>query len=251
MCALNLMKCLLHSIASATEGRNDGSKEMVGTGDEKTEPMDVHDKQEVNTFSTPQSAATQAPIQPRNVKTDDDKKVLFSIGPGGGTPHTNADKLMHRNTSPRPEPLASSSAVFETNADIPQDMMHPPKSAPPTSAHKHAHTVEKHFSSPEFSNAKQPDTPLNESQHIYSQFSETGPKGDYQAQVSIVDLPSEISPKVSMDDEAIMQRQQKRFKMIEEQNRTKLLQFKQTYSDPYSYKTTERVQSKQRRGQGG
>lgn len=226
------------------------------------EPMSVDDEQPAALTST-ESSATPAPGQPKKMKADDDNKaVSFSIGPNQqqptgqvGTPHTNADEPKGSSAQPEPLKIPTSSAIFQTNADIPQEMAAgPPFSAPPTPAHRqHAQTVGKQFSHPQFSNMKEISEALDESQHIYSQFSETGPKDEYKSQVSIIDLPSAIDPvltqKVSMEDEAIMQRQQQRFKMIEEQNKTKSFQFKQ-YSDPYSYKSTERVQSKQRRAQG-
>lgn len=237
----------------------------VGKGEDikgtMAEPMSMDDKtKQPATLTAPESAAIPIPGQPQNMKTDDNKAVMFSIGPSQqptghvGAPHTNADEAIDKSSGqPVPQKAASSSALFQTNADIPQEMMDPPFSAPPTPAHRHhAQIVGKQFSTPLFGSIKETTEALNEPQHIYSQFSETNLKDEYQSQVSVVDLPSEIHPvqKVSMDDEAIMQRQQQRFKMIEEQNKTKSLQFKQTYSDPYSYKSTERVQSKQRRGQG-
>ena len=227
------------------------------------EPMSVGDEQPA-TLTPAESLAIPAPGQPKKMKADDDNKaVSFSIGPSQqqqkqtsqvnvGTPHTNADEPKGSSAQPKPLKIPTSSAIFQTNADIPQEMAAgPPFSAPPTPAHRqHAQTVGKQFSHPQFGNISEA---LDESQHIYSQFSETGPKDEYKSHVSVIDLPSGIDPaltqKVSMEDEAIMQRQQQRFKMIEEQNKTKSLQFKQ-YSDPYSYKSTERVQSKQRRAQG-
>lgn len=224
--------------------------------------MSMDDEQPA-TLTAAESSAPPAPGQPQKMKADNNSKaVLFSIGPNQqqptsqvGAPHTNADVPKDSGAQPEPLKIPSQSSIFQTNADIPQEMAAgPPFSAPPTPAHKHGHTVGKQFSSPLFSNIKETSEALDESQHIYSQFSETGPKDEYKSQVSVIDLPSGIYPahtqKVSMEDEAIMQRQQQRFKMIEEQNKTKSLQFKQTYSDPYSYKSTERVQSKQRRAQG-
>jgi len=201
----------------------------------------------------------QAPIpaltQPQDREANDKRPVVFSIGPSplpppagnAGTLRTNADQPMDNDLCVQPKVAT----VFPTNADIPREIMGPPFSAPPTPAHRNAHTVGKQLSSPLFSNVNVIPEGLDESQHIYSQFSEVGPPRDeYQSQISYVDLPADIYPvqhKVSMEDEAIMQRQQQRFKMIEEQNKAKTPQFKQTYSDPYSYKNTDRVQAKQRR----
>lgn len=239
----------------------------------KDEPMSIDDNLSEDqpatltasgsaTLTAAESAAIPTPIQPQNVKVDEKRPVVFSIGstplPASqvGAPQTNADQQPDNNSGIKPGPInvaSTSAAAFQTNADIPQEMMTPPFSAPPT-AHKHIPTVGKQNSTPQLSNTKDviPEA-LNESrQHVYSQFSEAGLKDKYQSQMSFVDIPSRISPaqKVSMEDEAIMQRQQQRFKLIEEQNKTKPLQFKQTYSDPYSCKYTERVQAKQKRGQG-
>ena len=214
---------------------------MKSTEDEKVEPMSLVTDEQPTTLTPADSTKTNmpAPIQEQNKATDDQKEVVFSIGPGSpqriGAPHTNADKAVDGHSGVHPEPLKipPSSKSFQTNADIPQDVTGPPFSAPPTPAHRqHAHPVGKQLSTPQFSN-------IPETKPVY------GPKDELHSQISYGDLP-----KVSMDDEAIIQRQQKRFKIIEEQNKTKPLQFKQTYSDPYSYKSTERAQSKQRRAQG-
>ena len=233
------------------------SKETVATGkgedvkntkDENVEPMSVvaTDDQPatLTAADTTESTGVPAPTQSQDMKTDDQKPLAFSIGPSVqpmGAPHTNADKPMDEDLCAHPEHIniPTSSASFHTNAEIPEDVMGPPFSAPPTPAHRqYSYTVGKQLSTPLMTNVPKLEA-LNESQH--------GPKDELHTQISYGDLPV---PKVSMDDEAIMQRQQQRFKKIEEQNKTKPLQFKQTYSDPYSYKSTERVQSKQRRAQG-
>ena len=227
-------------------GATGKGEDVKNTEDEKVEPMsEVMDEQPA-TLTAAESASVPAPSQPQNMKTDDQKGVAFSIGPSAqqiSAPHTNADKPVDKVYGAHPEEIRipTSSTSFHTNADIPPDMMGPPFSAPPTPAHRpYAHTVDKQLSIPLFSNIPEA---RNESQHV------PGPKDELHSQISYGDLQYPAQ-KVSMDDEAIMQRQQQRFKMIEEQNKTKPLQFKQTYSDPYSYKSTERIQSKQRRAQG-
>ena len=224
------------------------SKETVATGktedvkstnEEKAEAKCPETAEQPATLTACESASTPAaaPTQPQN---DDQKAVSFSIGPNAqqiGTPHTNADKALGDDSHVHPEPIKippSSSASFQTNADIPQDMMGPPFSAPPTPAHRpQTHTVEKQYSTPQFSNVPKPH---KESHDVH--------KDELQSQVSYGDLQYPTQ-KVSMDDDAIMQRQQQRFKLIEEQNKTKPLQPFKHYSDPYSYKSTERTKRAQ------
>ena len=248
MYAFSLINFISNFVASE-------SKETVATGkgedvkntkDENVEPMSVATEGQpaiLTAADTTESTGMPAPTQSQDMKTDDQKPLVFSIGPSAqpiGAPHTNADKPVNENPCAHPEPIniPTSSASFHTNADIPQDVKGPPFSAPPTPAHRHYSytTVGKQLSTPLMANVPEA---LNEYQHA--------PKDELHSQISYGNLQV---PKVSMDDEVIMQRQQQRFKMIEEQNKTKPLQFKQTYSDPYSYKSTERVQSKQRRAQG-
>ena len=261
LCALNLMK-FFTIVASATEG-NEGCQvvkevvvsskgEDVSNGGDEAEPMSIDDQPA--TLTTDESVAK---VQPQDVKMDDNKPVVFSIGPTPlpTIPPTNADKQMDNGPGVRPGPvnIALMSTAFQTNADIPKEMMEPPFSAPPIHR-QHAPTVGKQLSTPLLSNVIKGVIPeaANEPQHVFSQISETAPKHEYLSQMSYVDLPLDLYPtqKVSTEDEAAIQRQQQRFKRIEEQNKTKPLQFKQTYSDPYSYRSAERVQAKQRRGQG-
>ena len=245
--SLNVCISVLYFVASESKGTVATGKgeDVKNTKDEKVEPMSVVTDEQPATLTaadTTESTSKPTPSQPQNIKTDE-KGIVFSIGPSVqqiGAPHTNADKPMDEDYCAPPESIKipTSSASFHTNADIPQDTVGPPFSAPPTPAHRHyTYTTEKQLSTPLFGNV--PET-RNESQPIHDPL---------HSQISYGDLQYPVQ-KVSMDDEAIMQRQQQRFKMIEEQNKTKPLQFKQTYSDPYSYKSTERVQSKQRRAQG-
>lgn len=219
-------------------------EDVKSTKDESVEPMSVATDDQPATLTaadTTESTSTPAPTQLQDMKTNNQKSPVFSIGPSAqpiGAPHTNADEVMDESLFAHPEPIniPTSSDSFHTNADIPQDVTGPPYSAPPTQR-QYSYTVGKQLSTPLMPNLPEAH---NEPRQIR-------PRDELQSQTSYGDLQV---PKVSMDDEAIMQRQQQRFKMIEEQNKTKPLQFKQTYSDPYSYKSTERVQSKQRRAQG-
>ena len=223
-------------------GKTEGVK---SASDEKPEAMCSGTGEQPATLTASESVSTQAaaPIQPQN---NGQEAVSFSIGPNVqqmGTPHTNADKAMDGDTHVHPEPInipPSSSGSFQTNADIPQDVTGPPFSAPPTPAHRphtHAHAVEKQYSTPQFSGVPKPH---NESKDVHK----ASPKDELHTQVSYGDLQYPTQ-KVSMDDDAIMQRQQQRFKLIEEQNKTKPLQPFKHYSDPYSYKSTERTKRAQ------
>lgn len=236
-----------------TPGGDIHTKNIEG---EKPQTMSVDDKQpnqSVMLTASTSVAAAPAPIHSQDAKTDDSKPVVFSIGPTPlpasctGTAHTNAGSNKDDVHVQAAKPLKITSFdMFPTNADIPKEMMTPPFSAPPTPARKPTPTVGKQFSTPQLGGAKDiiPES-LNTSQHAYSKFSDIDPKGEFQSQMSYVDLPSYTY------QEDMMQRQQERYKMIEEQNKTKPLQFKQTYSDPYSFKSsTDRVQARQRRGQG-
>ena len=207
------------------------------------------------TLTAGEAKATPAPGPPTQSQPNE---VGLASPSKTSTLHTNADKTMdheshHRAHPPLQHQSMSASAVLQTNADISQPLSPGgPRSAPP---HKHA-AMGKQFSSPlpNIPNipSSVPEEAANEKPTVFSQFSETPLKGTYQSQISYADLPQYVNSekKVSVEEHEIMQRQQLRFKKIEEREKSKPPQALETYKDPYTYKSGERMQAKQKRSQG-
>jgi len=239
------------------------SSDDKSSDDKSIDVMNTEEQPATLTATEPKAAASATPVpvlpaQPQNAKPNEVSPSKTS------TLHTNADEPMdqelhHQGHPPLQHQSMSASAVLHTNADIPQPLPPGgPRSAPPIPTHKHT-TMGKQFSSPLSGIPNIPSSvpeiatsDATEKPTVFSQFSETSLKGAYQSQISYVDLPQYVNSekKVSVEEHEIMQRQQLRFKEIEEREKSKPPQALETYKDPYTYKSGERMQAKQRRSQG-
>ena len=235
----------------------------TSSDDKSNDVMNTEEQPDTLTATEPKAAASATPVpvlpvQQQNAKPNEASPSKTS------TLHTNADEpkdqeLHQQGHPPLQHQSMSASAVFQTNADIPQPLPPGgPRSAPPIPAHKHT-TMGKQFSSPLSGIPNIPSSvpeittnDATEKPTVFSQFSETSLKDAYQSQISYVDLPQYVNSekKVSVEEHEIMQRQQLRFKKIEEREKSKPPQALETYKDPYTYKSGERTQAKQRRSQG-
>jgi len=232
--------------------------------DKNSDVMKTEEQPATLTATEPKADTPVTPVVPAQPQSTKPNEVGLTSSSKTSTLHTNADESMdqephHQGHPPLQHQSMSASAVLQTNADISQPLPPGgPRSAPPTPAHKHA-TMGKQFSSPLSGipsiPSKVPEMTTSaviEKPTVFSQFSEAPPKGTYQSQISYIDLPQYVNSekKVSVEEHEIMQRQQLRFKEIEERGKSKPPQVIGTYKDPYTYKSGERMQAKQKRSQG-
>ena len=87
---------------------------------------------------------------------------------------------------------------------------------------------------------------------VFSQFSEPPQNSVYRSQISCIDLPQYMNSekKLSVQEHEIHQRQQQRYKKIAEREKSKPPPVIETFKDPYTYKSGERAQAKQKHSQG-